>query len=73
MQIEAQRLLGPLRGTFLSVIWTPAERLARRRAIACDIQRLCTVKYRWLLSLLGTKIGRVALRDECGRNVVAMA
>ena len=32
LQIEAQRLLGPLRGTFLSVIWTPAERLARRRA-----------------------------------------
>ena len=65
LQIEAQRLLGPLRGTFLSVIWTPAERLARRRAecYSCsDILCLCTVKYRWLHSLLGPKIGRVALR-----------
>jgi hypothetical protein len=41
LQIEAQRLLGPLRGTFLSVIWSPAERLARRRTNASDILRLC--------------------------------
>ena len=36
--------------------------VVRQQRIASDNLRLCTVKYRWLHSLLGPKIGRVALR-----------